>query len=788
MKKQISSILLLLSSAFLLAACGEGNGESSPSGNDSSLTEQKIVLSKTNVSLEQYESVTLTYELQNLSGSVAWESSDTAIATVTNGKVEALKVGNCTITASIGNVKATCSITVSAISQAPRIVMSDLEVSVDKDQTYAIDAYVTYKGEIIDATLEMSLKDGESDAVASLKYENSQIKVTGLSYGEATYIIHTKVKGITLSQTLKVKVANSSLRLALNNLEDGENGYELNLATYKFEGEGGYETEFTPDIVFTEKGVKAEYALKYTSSNDGVAAWENGKIVAKSKGNAVMKVECEEFALSLEIKVNVSKGAYDVTLKNATTDGSDKTVKVAPNKLPSAPSIDSRKFVGWYDSDGDKVENVTDDMTLIAHYSKEYDYANNEILKTFTHTASDYETVDGVEPINVRGQFDSDDDIANGRYPNIEGSAVLFTWQEKVDGVGAENTYTGEEARRLPAFDFSSSGPVVFTFGSNNGNGQGNFYLEDNDCGTNASGVYAHKVTINGNSMSIYNVGEDKTYTYTLSDDVYTGKKGIKVSITNAPYGYFVFSPFRSLLCDYIGEAMKIESDLPDTPTVGDGYIEKIADYKEMRTLYTDVENGIYPISSKMQAWIDASTPSLIHEFTDQGASVISSLAGSGKTIATQGSGYSIENSIQIAMNGMDGSYITMTLPAIKYSDYAKVTFTMGLGGGPGDRAPKYWLGTIPETATKYPVPDSLTKLDNFIGVAPSCDPTGNNWNTEFTNVSVVGKKISFKSSSIDKTLDLDDDVYNGTKGLVLTVGWCSYNTFVITPLYASKI
>ena len=46
---------------------------------------------------------------------VKWTSSDTDVATVTDGKVTAVAAGSATITAQAGNVKAECTITVSPV-------------------------------------------------------------------------------------------------------------------------------------------------------------------------------------------------------------------------------------------------------------------------------------------------------------------------------------------------------------------------------------------------------------------------------------------------------------------------------------------------------------------------------------------------------------------------------------------------------------------------------------------------------------------------------------------------
>ncbi len=774
MKKQISSILLLLSSACLLAACGEGKSENPSNDSGSSLVEPKIILSQTSVSLEQYESITLTYELQNLSGPVTWGSSDNSVASVSNGKVEALKTGNCVIVASIGGVRATCDVTVKSISQAPRIVMSDLEVSIGKDETYSIDAYVLYKGEIIDATLEM-----ESDDIASLTYENSKIKVVGLKYGQSSYVIHTKAKGVTLSQTLKVNVVNSDLHLALGNLEDGENGYELNLATYKMEGEDGYETEFTPEIVFTEGENKATYALKYVSSDESVAVWEDGKIVAKAKGEAILKVVCEEFAMSLEINVHVAKGAYDVTLKNVTADGANTSVKVASNKLPSAPEdIAGHKFIGWYNEEGEKVDKVNDDMTLVARWSATHFNENNDAVLKLTNNDTDYtQPSEATWKYAVRGETDRDSDITSEYYPGGDGS----------QGFLYPNSMSVVAGLGLPAYDFSAAtSPIGFTFGFSGS--VSSVKLNNTAIGDLATkSFYNYTVTIDGQNVTVSNAYTGANTSITLDNDTYHGRKGLEITLTGANWRWLYVSPFRTFDCDYLGVMSAIEDALPDAAV--DGYAGQISEYKSLMDLMTSYEKTANPLSAKMKAWVEAYTPFIT--FTDN-SGIVSSSSGfdcsSDKKTAAKTAGslgenlpFSLGDDYFVGqVNNLSSAYATLTFPKINYSEYSKVSFTFGLGGNGGGGKMQYFLGAAPDSYSASP------SADNFIGLAPETTTRG--WElAEDTKVTISNGKISFVGTYIKKEFTLDENVNNGTAALTLSLGGTCWEFFVISPITGIK-
>ena len=74
-----------------------------------------ISLNKTELNLQAGATETLTATVTGSTESVTWSSSKTAVASVDNtGKVTAVAAGNATITAAIGDVKATCAVTVTA--------------------------------------------------------------------------------------------------------------------------------------------------------------------------------------------------------------------------------------------------------------------------------------------------------------------------------------------------------------------------------------------------------------------------------------------------------------------------------------------------------------------------------------------------------------------------------------------------------------------------------------------------------------------------------------------------
>jgi hypothetical protein len=822
MKQSFKTFLLLLSSSALLASCQPYQGQSSSSSassiseasskssesvissessnaesssNDSSSEETvapSLTLSQDALELEEYETATLTYALEGDTGMPSWSSSDPSVATVdSNGLVSAIKKGSCTIKATLGELQAKCEVNVIALSQAPRITLSETAVSLGQNETYEIDGYVSYKGKARSDALEISLANGADSKIAAASYEEGKIIINGLAYGQTEFIVHAKTMGVLLTASLHVKVAKPNLALSISNLESKEGVYSVHLANKKID-EDGYDTTCSPVISFTENGEPASYTLTYTSLDPTIASWDDDhKIVAKGVGETTLTVACLDYALSANINVSVHKGVCTVTLID--TGGSEATkttVDIAAGKMvDSTPSTEGRKFVGWFDEDCNEVKAVNDDITLYAHYSVEHYDDSNPVLKKFSADDSEYTQPEGTDwKYSARGEKQRQDDISNGYYPKGVDGTQCFTYpdsDDKVAGVG------------LPAYDFSSSPALKFTFSLSNPiwPTHGGFVkLNGTDLGaaTNMSGWSKFEVTVKGKDVSVYNDTQKSTVQITLDDDTYSGKKGLEITVKRASLSWLMVTPFVSFDCDYLTLMHTLEASLPEEPA--SGYNETVNEYSALREYMSEAEKTAFPISKKMQNWIDAIKMTKVLSFDDHGDSVYDTLTGDSSFVAKTyvqkyaDNGWKDEartDSLQLQILGLEKTYFTLTLPAFDFSSYGNVSFEIEIGGGNGDKTVRYWLGSYPDAASV----DEAVSSSNYIGRAPS--GTQWNWDTGGTKVAVSHGKITFSGfseSTEPKTLDLDESVNNGTEGLSLTVGWGSYNTLAISPFYASKV
>lgn len=142
---------------------------------------KSISLNKTDVSLFVGDSATLsvTYNPSTTTDdrTVTWSSSNTKVATVSNGKITAVGEGTATITAKVGNFTATCKVTVSS-----KIIKGD----VDADNTVTIaDALMIFKhksGEVNLSTTAQKAADTDgngkvelADALRIFKFKSGEI-------------------------------------------------------------------------------------------------------------------------------------------------------------------------------------------------------------------------------------------------------------------------------------------------------------------------------------------------------------------------------------------------------------------------------------------------------------------------------------------------------------------------------------------------------------------------------------------------------------------------------------
>ena len=202
---------------------------------------------------------TVTLNGEEVQSQVQWISSDASVATVSNGKVVAQKIGTTTITATVEDASATCVVTVTQPSFTISLNESEAALFIGENITLTATAS---DGNIYDYSWSSS-----DEAVA--KVENGV--VTALSEGIATIT----AKCYDLTATCKVTVSEEDVFLIISN-DNAEIkvGKTLTLSATLTDGS-------TPELV-------------WSSSNEDVASVSDGVVTALKAGTSVITVSAGE--------------------------------------------------------------------------------------------------------------------------------------------------------------------------------------------------------------------------------------------------------------------------------------------------------------------------------------------------------------------------------------------------------------------------------------------------------------------------------------------------------------
>lgn len=266
--KSLSKLWILAATICTLLCCNR------------ELTIQKIDLNKTELEIVRGESSVLkaTIVPESLSGeTVSWSSSDNSIAVVSDGVVTGLAIGTATITASAGDAKAECIVSVIGIP-AEKVVLSTDELSMFKGEVKTISARVLPEN-ADDKTIVWKSSD---ESIATV---DSHGNITGIKPGEASIIAECGKQGAACKVTVNgIPVEKIIL-----------DRYEINMFT-------GESIQLLATVLPENADDKA---VTWESSNEIVATVNyDGTITAMAGGQA--KITASAGGKTAECNINVT--------------------------------------------------------------------------------------------------------------------------------------------------------------------------------------------------------------------------------------------------------------------------------------------------------------------------------------------------------------------------------------------------------------------------------------------------------------------------------------------------
>ncbi|MDO4356092.1 MAG: Ig-like domain-containing protein, partial [Clostridia bacterium] len=272
-------------------------GNTTPEEEAPAIELTELTLSSGAVSLEEGQSCTLsaTANAGATLGEVTWTSSNADVASVSGGTVTGKAPGTATVTASCGNVSASCTVTVTAKT----VAITGVSITGGADVVYADETTTfgyTYAPENADVSgVEWGVSDGSVATIANgllTAHKPGSVTVT---------VTCTAPDGASVSAEKKVTVLRRATGIALS----------ASSATLDVGGSAQLTATVTP--------ADATDAVTWISDNESVAQVDaSGKVTAIGVGKANITVKCGEQSASCAVSVEKMPTAIELYTKTLT--------------------------------------------------------------------------------------------------------------------------------------------------------------------------------------------------------------------------------------------------------------------------------------------------------------------------------------------------------------------------------------------------------------------------------------------------------------------------------------
>lgn len=264
---------------------------------------ESVSLDKTELTIAEGENATLNATVlpENATNkNVVWTSDNEEVATVSDGKITALKSGAATITVTTedGGKTATCQVTVEdAYVPVSNVTLDNTSLVLNEGESATLAATVLPEN-ATDKSLVWSSSD---ESVATV----NDGEVVAVNMGTAVITVTTTDGGKTAECTVTVKDPD------FVNVEVVSLNYtELDLKIGN--------TEYLVSYIYPYNATN--HNVSWSSSNDAIATVDGGLVTAVSEGEAIITVTTEDGGKTAQCVVRVTAPVLDIVGNTSTND------------------------------------------------------------------------------------------------------------------------------------------------------------------------------------------------------------------------------------------------------------------------------------------------------------------------------------------------------------------------------------------------------------------------------------------------------------------------------------
>ena len=312
-KVLLTSLTMLFSFALLVgtASCKEPTPEP--------VVEYTLTLSQDSLNLNLYEEAELEAVAKQdgtvvTDAKIEWTSSAASVASVADGVVESVSVGNAEITATWQGKTATCSVVVADDGSKPVLTVSEAETGLQllmTDDAYQLNPKVFFKDDKHDtssAKFTYAIATG-GESVATV---NAQGQVTPVAKGTTKLTVSAQWKGYTESKEITITVDNE-VETTITATQTDISLFNGTIGTQTYSNT----STFTGAVLFNGEAV-ADTALTWKTSDADVASVNGGVVTALDEGEAEIWFEYNDGETThVSDKITVHTHPVELTLTDS---------------------------------------------------------------------------------------------------------------------------------------------------------------------------------------------------------------------------------------------------------------------------------------------------------------------------------------------------------------------------------------------------------------------------------------------------------------------------------------